>query len=204
MVDRADLANRNSRDKETVKVANVVAHGIDIMHELAEKHLPPGGDRDLFSDTLEIVRDAAAKILINTQASVISNAVFVRHQTMARDDKVLLNSLHEAKRAKARLGPVDSDDFVFGSNRLTLEADLKAAREAKGYYVVQQPSTSGKAYNAGQKPQGKKTTNKSQAPKPKLGKVAQMAADAQAARKASHNQHKKGGKPKGKDAPKQP
>ena len=206
MIDRADLTNRNTRDKESVKVANVVAHGIDIMHELAERHLPPGADRDLFSDTLEIVRDAAAKLLINTQASVISSAVFERHQTMARDDKVQLNSLHEAKKAKARLGPVDSDDYVFGSARLTLEADLKAAREAKGYYLVQQPSTSGRPQNSGQKQNhpNKKNAGKGQANKPgtKLGKVAQMAADAQAARKA--NQNKKGGKPKGKDGPKQP
>ena len=206
LVDRADLSSRNSRDKESVKVANVVAHGIDIMHKLAEKHLPPGADRDLFSDTLELVRDAAAKLLVNTQASVISNTVFERHQTMARDDKVHLNALHEAKKAKARLGPVDSENFIFGSARLTLEADLKAAREAKGYYVVQQASTS-RPQNSPHKPSftSKKPPNKPHGQKPgaKVGRIAQMAADAQATRRT--NQAKKGGgKPKGRDGPKQP
>ena len=68
-----------------------------------------------------------------------------------------------------------------------------------------QPSTS-RPQNTAHKPSfpSKKPPNKPHGQKPgaKLGRIAQMAADAQAARRA--NQAKKGGKPKGRDGPKQP
>ena len=120
--------------------SNVMAHCVDILHQLLGAHVPRDHDhRQLANDVLEVLRSAISGNSGAAAAGVIGHAVFERHVAFSRDDRYEAVSLPAHLKSKAALQAVDSSEYVFGSARDILDKDIRKNREDFQCRLSQKP-----------------------------------------------------------------
>ena len=212
-VDIADLRLLNERNKQQLKYTNVLCHTTDILHKLAQRNTDSGSaDRQLIEDTLKVAKSTLENVLGAQTAQHMSHIIYERGLAMQRDNRRPVMSLLPHKAASARLAPHDSDEFLFGSERETLEKDIKDLQEDQKHVFLQPPQSWSasqvskvQAQNSFQKaPTAAKGKAKSQyqGKKPFPAKQQQQSGTVQQAKKPTTGGGPKGGK-KGK-GPKPP
>ena len=201
-VKRADLRNLYYRNLTLTKYTNVMCHGTDLLHKLAARNTKPDSpDRELFEDTLFIMKRTLDNMLGATVASGVSHNVYERLLAQERDNRRTVFKLDPFKLARARLAPIDSDTFIFGTQRTVLKDHIKEKIDEKKHVVIttggaakpfSKPGQGGQRAGGGKKTTGAgKTGNKpAQAPQ---GAPASTAKPPGTGKKSNFNQ-KKGGK----------
>ena len=121
-------------------------------------------DRELIEDTLFIMKRTLDNMVGSTVATSVSHNIYERLLTQERDSRRTLYKLDSRKLALARLGPIDSDTYVFGSQRDPLKQHILQKIDEHKQIVIAKPTMAGvKPFNkpgqGGQNPGFKKPSN---------------------------------------------
>ena len=102
--------------RQALSLASVLSHSIDTLDELTKV---PDAERtpQMIRDNLEVARAGLSKLVLTATKNIANHSLWERKRTqnLFLDSSLARLSLRDL--AECRTGPVDSEEYVFGSNR---------------------------------------------------------------------------------------
>ena len=238
-VDPAPFTSRNIRDQTTASLTlrgiretaadwrstlshtSVLSHAVDTIDRLNRKEDSTVVDPRV-EDMLEVARLALDRLIVTSAKNVANNNLYERRRMQDQYREYDHDSLlSDEERARCRLGPMDSDVYMFGSERdsidtltqkrrdarrLTLQADPAALLRSQGSFQAggggRKPAAPSSGKGGGKSSKGgkgkskpaPKTAQQDSASKPAAARTAESSsskADAEASAAPKRKRHKK-------------
>ena len=103
--------------------------------KLASDHIPLGvPERALMEDVFVIGRDASQNVMATATANHQNHVIYERLLLTQRDSRPHVRYLDARMKAQARVAPSDSNQYVFGTEYVQFEKDLKDHLELNKVY----------------------------------------------------------------------
>ena len=121
--------------RQTLSLASVLSHSIDTLDELAKI---PAAERtpQMVKDNLEVARAGLSKLILTSAKNVASHELWERKRTQNSFLDASLARLEVKDLAECRTGPIDSEEFIFGSQR-NMHTDKVKARMEERLHTIQ-------------------------------------------------------------------